>query len=210
VLGEVQRWLEAVYRVGAPDVEDFVVDDAQLDAVRPAAAARPADEWVLVREGPDGVDLAVWVDARHQAALAAAGSLPAAVEACFPAVCAAVEGVSHFLLLVERARRAEPVSLLELEAQAEVDKFICARLHHPDRGREWHARLFRDARLHDGLSEDEAWRYREAGRLAAGLCARLDRHRHAAAILDEVRAFWRSSGGARLDRMRRLAAGRAA
>lgn len=205
MLSLIQRQLEAVYRVSAPDVCDFVVDDGQLAEVL-GSDRRPADEWVLVRESDDGVDLAVWVDGAHLAALDRAGCPTRALDDCFSALCAAIEGVSHFLMLVERARRSEPVRLLELEAQAEVDKYVCARLHRPDRAEEWRARLFRDAGFQPGLSPEERERYRTAGRLAAGLCQELDLHPHASAMLADLRDFWRAPAERRLARMRRLAA----
>jgi hypothetical protein len=205
VLRLLQRQLEAVYRTAAPDISQFLVDDEQLEQLV-GDEARHADEWVLVRETDEGLDLAVWIADRHRALLTEAGDPSRAMDAGFQAFCAAVEGVSHFLLLVERARRAEPLRLLELEAQAEVDKFVCARLHAPARSREWRARLFRDVDLHDGLSTEERHRYVEAGRLAEGLCAHLDRHPHDAARLRDLRGFWRASGHQRLERMRRLAA----
>lgn len=205
MLSLLQRQLQAVYRTEAPDVSAFLLDDAQLDEVM-GPERRPADEWVLVREAEDGLDLAVWIADAHREALAGLRDLGQAVDRAFPAYCAAIEGISHFLLLVERARRGEPVRLLELEAQAEVDKFVCARLHAPQRSREWRARLFRDADLQDGLSAEERDRYVEAGRLAEGLCAHLDRHPHDEARIRDLRAFWRASGHQRLERMRRLAA----
>lgn len=205
MLSLVQRQLQAVYRVDAPDVGDFLLDDAQLEELL-GPARRPADEWVLVRETPDGLDLAVWIADAHRARLAHAGDLPGAIDGAFPALCAAIEGVSHFLMLIERARRGEPVRLLELEAQAEVDKFVFARLHAPERSREWRARLFRDSGLQDGLDAEERDRYVEAGRLAEGLCAHLDRHPHDGARLHDLRGFWRASGHQRMERLRRLAA----
>ncbi len=205
MLSLLQQQLEATYRVRAPSIAPFLVSAAQLDEVM-GEDRRPADEWVLVREADDGLDLAVWIDEEHRAALEAAGTPARALDRCFGALCAAVEGISHFLLLIERSRRDEPVRLLELEAQAEVDKFVVARLHRPERAAEWHARLFRDARLQPDLSEDEASRYVEAGRLAAGLCADLGRHPHTGALLDDLRRFWRASGAHRMQRMRALAA----
>jgi hypothetical protein len=201
----LQRQLEAVYQVEAPDIRAFTVSTEQMDEVA-GDLHRGADEWVLVREAEDALDLAVWIDQRHLDALEAAGSPRVAIERCFRSLCAAVEGVSHFLLLIERARRAEPVRLLELEAQAEVDKFVCARLHVPTRSREWRARLFRDVTLQEGLSNEEYSRYREAGRLADGLCSDLTRHPHDRALLRDLRRFWRASGHQRMERMRRLAA----
>ncbi len=205
VIALVQAHLEAIYRTSAPDVRGFLVDDDQL-ATLVGPARRPADEWVLVREAEDGLDLAVWIEARHLAAVAAVDHPAEAVERCLRAFCAVVEGVSHFLLLIERARRAEPLTLLELEAQAEVDKFVCASLHRPGRERELHARIFSEAVLHEGLADHERARYREAGRLAAGWCRWLARLPHVQARLDAQRHFWRAAGSQRMDRMRRLAA----
>lgn len=201
----LQRQLEATYKVRAPDVGPFLVDRAQLAEVL-GDDRRPADEWVLVRESDDGLDLAVWIDEDHVEALQVAGTPARALDQCFSALCAAVEGISHFLLLIERCRRAEPVRLLELEAQAEVDKFVVAHLHRPERSAEWRRRLFTDATLQPDLSEEERRRYTQAGRLAAGLCADLERHPHTSALLDDLRRFWRASGAHRLERMRALAA----
>lgn len=205
MLRQIQRHLEAIYRIDAPDVTAFQIDANQL-TVLAGEDLRSADEWVLLREQPDGLDLAVYVADRHLSALEAAGNLPAAAIEAFPAFCAATEGVSHFLMLIERTRRAEPISLLELEAQAEVDKFVCARLHHPSRSPALWRKLFEEAELASDLSDDEAARYAEAGRLASGFCAALDHTPSVDALLRILRGFWRDSGAQRLERMRRSAA----
>ena len=95
--------------------------------------------------------------------------------------------------------------MLELEAQAEVDKFVSACLHHPDRSGEWWQRLFREANLADGLCPEEISRYLEAGRLAAGFCAVLETQPHVDAMLRYLREFWRASGAQRLEAMRKMA-----
>jgi hypothetical protein len=205
ILRQIQAHLEAIYRIEAPDVTRFQIDASQLAEVT-GDALRHADEWVLVRESEGVVDLAVFVADEHIQALEAAGGLSASAIEAFPAFCAAIEGVSHFLMLIERVRRSEPVKLLELEAQAEVDKFVSARLHHPDHSEAWQRRLFEDARLASGLDSAEIYRYQEAGRLAAGFCAALDEAPHVDSILRTLRSFWRDSGAKRLDTMRRLAA----
>lgn len=205
MLEQVQRHLQGLYRTEAPDVRGFLVDREGLDAIL-GEDRRPADEWVLVRQDEEGVDLAVYVDEVHLAALDGARGLQDAALGCFRALCAAVEGVSHFLLLVERARRGEPVRMLELEAQAEVDKYLCASLHTAEAPEAWRERLFREARLAPGLSGEEHERYTEAARLADAWCADLERLPHVQAVLDRQRAFWRRSGSSRLEQMRRLAA----
>ncbi|RME27087.1 MAG: hypothetical protein D6798_05385 [Deltaproteobacteria bacterium] len=205
MLALIQQQLQALYRTEAPDVRRFLVDD---DALRTLIGddARPADEWVLVHQDGDDVDLAVYVDEGHLQRLATARSPGEAARCCFRALCAAVEGVSHFLLLAHRARQGQPVRMLELEAQAEVDKYLVARLHHPDDAREWRTRLFRDATLAEGLSPAERERYTEAARLAEAWVDHLERLPHIQAVLDRQREFWRRSGCRRLEEMRRLAA----
>jgi len=205
MLSAIQGHLEAIYRIESPDIRQFIVNREQLRAIT-GDTLRDATEWVLARTSPDGVDLAVYVDAEHLRRLDRAGSLAEAACSEFDAFCAATEGVSHFLMLVERARRGEPITLLELEAQAEVDKFVSARLHHPLRSDEMWTRLFRSARLLEGLDAEESERYVEAGRLAAGFCSSLDDEPHVDALLEVLRRFWRDSGARRLERMRRLAA----
>ena len=204
MLREIQSHLEAIYRIEAPDVERFQIDRPQLFELV-GDAIREADEWVLVRPSEDGVDLAVFVDQAHLDTLDSIGCLSRASTDAFPAFCAATEGVSHFLMLYERARRGEPVRMLELEAQAEVDKFVSACLHHPERSGEWWRRLFREANLCDGLEPHEVSRYLEAGRLAAGFCADLEGQPHVAAMLRSLRSFWRASGAKRLETMRKMA-----
>ncbi len=205
MLSAIQAHLEAIYRIKVPDIEAFRIDEEQLRVLM-GDRLRESNEWVLARSVPDGVDLAVYVELTHLDRLNRAGSLAVAARREFDAFCAATEGVSHFMMLVERARRGEPVTMLELEAQAEVDKFVSARLHLPMQGAAVWSRLFRTARLREGLDHSEMARYREAARLAAGFCSSLDTVPHIDALLVTLRRFWRDSGARRLERMRRLAA----
>lgn len=198
----IQRHLEAIYDIEAPDIREFLVDAEAVRAVL-GEGARPAREWVLVRQADEDVDIGVYLDADDVRAVES--RTPAeAVRDVLPAWCAVTEGVSHFLLLVRRAAREEPVSLLELETQAEVDKFVTARLHvGPDRT--LRQRLFRDATLAEGLAPEERERYREAGRLADRYCERLERQRDVSTLLAELRTFYRRPGHARMEMLRRAA-----
>jgi len=204
MLRQIQSHLEAIYRIEAPDVVRFQIDRSQLIELM-GEDVREAEEWVLVRQDDHGLDIAVFVDEAHLEALETIGCLSLASQDAFPAFCAATEGVSHFLMLFERVRRREPVRMLELEAQAEVDKFVSACLHHPGSSEEWRRRLFREANLAAGLGPEEISRYLEAGRLAAGFCAELEAQPHVGAMLRCLRGFWRASGAQRLEVMRKMA-----
>lgn len=205
-LRRTQRHLEAIYAVEAPDVLDFVVDADTAEVLAPGA--RLGREAVLVREVEGEAAVAVFVAPEVVEAVAAL-SPGDAVEHALDEWAVVVEAVSHFLLLVRRAGRDEQVSLLELETQAEVDKFVTARLvggrEIGGRDARLCGRLFGRATLAADLSGDEAERYIAAGRLAEPYCRGLDRLPHVDAVLGELRSFYRMSGHARMERLRRAA-----
>lgn len=208
-IAELQAHLHRVYGLddrATPDIRPFLVDDDALEHLRPPGTQRPADEWVLVRESDDGLDLAVWIDQIHLDTFAEAPDTRSVVRRSLRSFCAVIEGISHFMLLVERARRAEPLTLLELEVQAEIDKFVSARLHCPDREPALRRAIFDDVSLQSGLSSEERSRYREAGRLARAWCHHLGELPHLGAILDAQRRLWRSPGRQRMQRLRAMAA----
>lgn len=100
---KIQQRLSGLYGIDAPCIDDFI---------RPSDDGR---ERVDVRMRRRAVEIAVRLPIE---ALARTGSVSLDV------YCQVVEGVSHFLCLVERARRELPTTQLELELQAEVDKFV--------------------------------------------------------------------------------------
>ena len=157
----VQDGLERLYRL------DRVVDVG--DFVKGADAGER--EALLLRESDDG-------------ALEMSLRLPSLdAEAGLDALCQIIEGVSHFVYVVERARAGREATQLELELQAEVDKWVvlAASIHSFDarRSATLRARLFEDfVFLHDETSEagrELAERYRVANDVAHRFVRRLER-----------------------------------
>jgi hypothetical protein len=117
-----------------------------------------------------------------------------------------VEGVSHFVYVAERARTGLPATQLELELQAEVDKFVVLSLGQaPVTARSKPAVLLDSAsgrRLHDMLYEgirflhaagtEAGERYRLANQLAARFTARLVAKREPTNIEHALRRFYRA------------------
>ena len=111
-------------------------------------------------------------------------------------LCQVVEGVSHFLLLADRARRELPATQLELELQAEVDKWLLLVSHSQPRSLpEWvclRRTLFEYVNFAtDGDGEREE-RYRIANRLAGQLTHKLELRYLRAYRWDDARKFLRS------------------
>lgn len=175
LLRATQRRLELLYALDpAPDVADFTVFD-------------PANgpEQVFVRETIDALELQV--------------SLPANIDAHAGPQSddhvSVVEGVSHFLHLAERSRTRLSTSHLELELQAEVDKFILlwdqVPNPHPSILSELHDWLFGRVTYLDPAETVSGERYRLANRLAARLCASLLARSHGKATGAEALPFLR-------------------
>lgn len=116
----------------------------------------------------------------------------------FDEICQAVEGVSHFLYIAERARRELPATELELELQAEVDKFLLLSNAdtglQPERATRVRARLFDGVRYLHADSTERGARYRMANDLAArfaqGLQASFERDGQLEWMRAKLRRFY--------------------
>ena len=119
VADRVQRALERLYQL------DRVADvDAFLEE-----AASGEREALLVREADDGaIEMALRVPRLGPR------TLDLTRGADLDPLCQIIEGVSHFVYLADRARVDREATQLELELQAEVDKFVvlAAWLGEPD------------------------------------------------------------------------------
>ena len=203
-LTQLQRLLMSVHGVEeTAQARDYLVGAALRDRLAPQASS---DEALLVSEGGDELHVGLFLGEPVLAQLARGAEAPWTHER-LRGFCAATEGVSHFLYLLHRARAHRPVSQLELEAQGELDKYLCVLLQLWAVGRrsasaELRHRLFDRAALRGGLSGPERDRYRLASRLAAA-CARALENRFVAqgrldALLREVRRLYRLGGGEKL------------
>lgn len=161
----------------APDVLDFV-----------RAVSDDERETLLVRERSDGVEIALLLPRR----LVEQDAPPRDADSLLQAV----EGVSHFVYLAERVRTSLPTTRLELELQAEVDKFVLLAFGSPERPpharRHLRVRLFERVRfLHEADSEDGE-RYRLANALAARYVHRLESFPAPVARRAELCRFYRA------------------
>jgi hypothetical protein len=206
MIDRVQAHLEAIYGITcAARAEGFLVD--REAAVLLGATGR-ADEELLVAEGDGELELALYLAPAllHRLKPYETGPVHSLLERELDGFCQVAEGVSHFVYVTHTAIHGRTVSLLELEAQAEVDKFALCLLHRWGEGvGEWAEELLR--RLFDRvsyrakLSEAERWRYEEANRLSRNFCSRLMGHvsgRRLERLLSELRYAYRLGAEAKL------------
>jgi hypothetical protein len=190
-LVRVQRQIEAFYELEpAPVITPFVRVDA--------ADAR---EQLLVRQFGEEVDIVVLLPRASVAALLARDATLA-----LDAYLGAIEGISHFIHLADRARTELPTTLLELELQAEVDKFAILAGDREDQTPldlvSLHRRLYEDVTFVHTSASESGQRYRLANDLAARLWSQLIRKGPAAHHRGMLKRFYRASQAEKISMVR--------
>jgi hypothetical protein len=211
VLQGLQSLLERLYDVDIDyDVYDFLVTDrGAVPGLAPAAVTRDTEEELLLAETADGAGIALYLDPGLLRRLEGADPVGALTEGNLADYCTALEGVSHFVYSAWRLDRDLPVSLLELETQAEVDKYaVTVFLLADQQGGGYpahvHPRLFDRVSFDERLEPDQYARYLTAHRSAAHYCRRLERRfvtrgvARIEALVRELRKFYRLGSAAKL------------
>ncbi len=186
-------------------VDDFLVTNReQLERLIGCDAQSVADEQVFLVPEEEGVRVGVFIDEAVLERLRRSDPLRSLDDDNLHDYCTALEGVSHFHYLMWSLSRRRDVSLLELELQAEVDKYASAvALFTRQRNGRFpdglHARLFHAVSFLPALDELARRRYEEANRHAARYCRYLEhrflraRQRRPELWVAELRRFFRCS-----------------
>jgi hypothetical protein len=206
----LQQALEALYRIEGPaNVDDFRIDASQLALVMGCEPSVSDREMLLVLEDGEHTDIALFIDDEIAIdAEAFIGALGAEDRAkLVDAFCVALEGVSHFVYLTYcGARLSRPVSRIELELQAELDKFLLLRLLFPMP--ELIGRLFDRFEIDRSVAEEDRERYHVANQRARRYARWLE-HKfktdefHEA--LEDARELYRKPLSMKLDHIARAA-----
>ncbi|MDX1459933.1 MAG: hypothetical protein R3348_02655, partial [Xanthomonadales bacterium] len=157
-------------------------------------------ETLLLQQDEDGLALSLYLDESILDRLDDTSPGAALKAGLLDELCKVIEGLSHFNYVAWRAAGDRSVTLLELELQAEVDKFVSTmQLAMEQRDAELmrilHKRLFEQVRYHEHLDADQQARYRTANDYAARFCRVIGRRlrRRGMDILPELRRFYRMS-----------------
>jgi hypothetical protein len=209
-LRRVQRGLEALYRIDTGvAVDEFMIDEAARDQL--IRSRKPREQLIAVEAGGE-MNLALYIDRAALENLNTHDPSRALGSHNLGDFLLAVEGVSHFIYAICCARADRPLTQLELELQAEVDKYVtCLLLGAPERetSEVLRARLFGDAAYEPDLDDDERARYRAANdnahRYAAWLESEYVSPRRIPDMLGELRRFYREGLAGKLARIARAA-----
>ena len=209
MLANIFRHIDRIYNLELDvDIRDFLLT--------PEMCARfghdDARASVLVREheARGEIELGVYIGESELEQLSSIDLAEAIHPGSFEVLVTAIEEVSHFAYLAFSASRERRVTQLELELQAEVDKFITATLLFASRneGRvpaNVLDHLFGDFDVRPELDPGTRDRYEAAGSLASRYCsyvvqASLGRE-SLHSLLPELRSFYRLTQRGKIGRI---------
>ena len=192
----VQTALERLYQIDdGPPVDPFLTaaDDGEREAL-------------FLRQSDDGeLEIALRVPTLRDEPI---GGLE------IDSLCQIIEGVSHFVMIAERSRADRETTHLELEIQAEVDKYVVlataiARPHGAldvQRNHQLRAQLYEDVAFEHSDATEIGRRYRLANATAARFVRRIEREFSATKRIDVMRKNLRRFFAGNQEEKLRLAA----
>ncbi|HEY5622590.1 MAG TPA: hypothetical protein VIV14_02440 [Gammaproteobacteria bacterium] len=206
VLAQLQELLQEVYALEtAYDVNDFLTTDAGI-AESLDRGGRRVEEKLLIAE--DDAEASVSLYLQQDLLDRLLGNNPAEriADDNLSDLWIALEGVSHFLYYAWNASADKAVTLMEMEMQAEVDKFIATTVLLQRQGSSispnLHHWLFELTRFDALLSEEELTRYQDANFYASKYCRKLapqlGRWKARGAVNRELCDFYRYSQPAKI------------
>jgi hypothetical protein len=214
-LASLQGVLAEIYDLAAtPDVVQFLMTDRA--SVARFQGARNSEEQLLVAQDEDVLSLALYIDAEVLERLGRHDPFELLDAKNLGDYLTVAEGVSHFVYVAWNAGFDKQVTLLELELQAEVDKYVlCAwLLREQGAGRfpgELHRALFERSRIDPTAAAGRTRLYHTAssygGRFCRRVAASLARGPRGATreLLTELRRFYRWGNARKLRHIERFA-----
>ena len=200
MLLQLQQQLTDIYQVDrAHDVRDYLITDRQLAKyLAKSAIMEDTDESLLMAQDDEGLELSLFLDGEMLERLEAAGPIACLDSELLDDWWKVIEGISHFNCVAWKASQDRTVTFLELELQAEIDKFVSTMLLAKEQSNNelvasLHARLFEGVSFHSDLDDEQLERYQSANNYASRYCHALrqqliDDHQVAKS---ELRHFYR-------------------
>ena len=209
-LSQLQQGLQGIYELDiSHDVHDYLITSSEMAAcLDRGQSCRETREKLLVHEDEQGLNLSLYLDKDIVKRFTDHAFLDQMDHSGIQDYCLALEGISHFVYLVWNATYDRSVTMMEMELQAEIDKFVMltdflerqSAVLAPGQLRHL---LFLSASYHDDLNEQERKRYRMANHYAQKYCQRLESRFLPSGRkdlwLNELRRFYRLNRKGKLD-----------
>ena len=210
---QIQEHLQGLYELHMEHcISDYLVTSREMLHGRFQQAIK-SRETLLLYQGDDDLQLSVYLEEKVLDNLKMNGPDIDLHHGNIEDFCLALEGTSHFVYLIWNAMFERSVTMLEMEMQAEIDKFIflsryaAHRQAQPAPG-QLRRLLFETISFQDNLTEQEVQRYRDANFYAEKYCWLLESRNFLNVgleqeLLKELRRFYRLNLENKLRRINR-------
>ena len=216
LLNKLQTHLEHIYEIQSQyRVQDFVFHDAVLAAqLDTSDNPRENPEKLLIHQNGDTIDVSLYLDEKLIQRLEQLDPTTQLTDDNIHDFWVALEGISHFVYFAYNAEYERPVSLFELELQAEVDKYILSAYLLGRQGNatipdSLHYHLYRKSDFDPRLQQHERRRYYQAnelaGKFAAFIADCINNRISSATITNTLRRFYRLSHHQKIRNIMQLA-----
>lgn len=178
-------------------IDDFLITDQKLVSTLTGSGRSIREQVLVQKEGLD-VWLSLYLDSEVYSRFSQHRASEHMGDNQAADFCLAAEGVSHFLYLCWNANFEREVTQLELELQAEVDKYLLLLDHVQEESwRHLHPWLFECWQFEEGLNKEEQYRYEKANQYASRYCMGLEqrylRIGKTQEMIRELRRFYRKT-----------------
>ncbi len=210
LLANIQNNLQSIYEVSVPlNVDDFLITDRyHAEILANTAIDNDSLEQLLISPQDDCLDVSLYLDIELINRLCKSYPSEHSNKDDLHDFWIALEGVSHFLYLAWNAKHDRPVSQLELELQAEVDKFVSATAvlgleKNKAFMQEIWSLLFSQPKFSKNLEKEHVARYMKANEYASKYCLNLIgmNNKTTKCLHNELRRFYRLNQCAKLSRI---------
>lgn len=183
LIQKVQSQIESVYGVEVgQSAADYLIDCREVSELLHVTDGQALPrELFLINPNPqdDTLEIALYLNESLTTNLASNSPFKSLNRNNIGDFCTLIEGVSHFVYYLHKMGLEHNVSQLELELQAEIDKYILLSLFSQAGGlprQQLMEMLFEDYDLHHHLLPEQIERYETATDLARRFCHKLSRH----------------------------------
>ena len=208
-LNALQQQLERIYELTiGQDVSDYVTSDTSVVKQLVAHSDLPlTPEQLFVLEDGEYMDVSLFIEENVLERLASDNPIERLHDGNLEDYLTVLEGVSHFLYLLWHAYHDREVSPLELELQAEVDKYVSSAFLFTEQGQSIPGGLsevlFDNTTIDSRMDEAIVKRYQEATYYARNFCETLQTRflgpNRQIGLVNEIRRFYRYTRWQKID-----------
>lgn len=200
LIDQIQLQLESTYGIKTGEkASDYLINKQELLAlIEPAQVIHTPKELFLVNPQPQNetLEIALFLDPDLRENLQKNNPLETLSKKNIADFCTMIEGISHFVYYVHKSCLQCDVTQLEMELQAEIDKFVFLSLViQKDQNQIYNILdlLFENYELHEDLTPTQIERYHTASNLAHRYCHELSktmRLNNPIEVLKKIRQFY--------------------